>query len=116
MEVRKCKFRPQRFREQASSFWASAVTVQLIWFYSNSDSERPPALILRKVLMGKIIKMGTSGGSIRPSASDKTRSHSTWLGPVSETYSISPVGLGPYPFQDNAATIYTIANTGATLM
>jgi hypothetical protein len=63
MEVRKCEFRSQRFREQASRFWASAVTVQPIWFYSNSDSERPPALILRKVLMGKMIKMGTSGGS-----------------------------------------------------
>ena len=36
---------------------------QPIWSYSNSDSERPPALILRKVLMGKMIKMGTSGGS-----------------------------------------------------
>src|SRR5260370_28893950 len=35
--------------------------------------------------------------------------NSTWLGPVSETYSISPAGSGPYPFQDNAATIYTIA-------
>jgi hypothetical protein len=42
--------------------------------------------------------------------------NSTWLGPVSETYSISPAGSGPYPFQDNAATIYTIANTGAMLI
>src|SRR5260370_31742589 len=36
--------------------------------------------------------------------------NSTWLGPVGETYSISPAGSGPYPFPDNAATIYTIAN------
>jgi hypothetical protein len=41
---------------------------------------------------------------------------STWLGPVSETYTISPAGSGLYPFQDNAATIVTIANTGATLL
>jgi hypothetical protein len=41
--------------------------------------------------------------------------NSTWLGPVGETYSISPAGSGLYPFQDNAATIYTIANTGAML-
>jgi hypothetical protein len=42
--------------------------------------------------------------------------NSTWLGPVSETYSISPAGSGSYPFQDNAATIYTIANAGAMLI
>src|SRR5208282_1269816 len=42
--------------------------------------------------------------------------NSTWLGPVGETYSISPAGSGLYPFQDNAATIYTIANTGAKLL
>ena len=34
---------------------------------------------------------------------------STWLDPVGETYSISPAGSGLYPFQDNVATIYTIA-------
>src|ERR1700722_19188085 len=27
-------------------------------------------------------------------------SNSTWLGPVGETYSISPAGSGLYPFQD----------------
>jgi len=41
---------------------------------------------------------------------NRSTSNSTWLGPVSETYSISPAGSGPYPLQDNAATIYTIAN------
>jgi hypothetical protein len=41
--------------------------------------------------------------------------NSTWLGPVGETYSISPAGSGHILFQDNAATIYTIANTGAML-
>ena len=41
--------------------------------------------------------------------------NSTWPGPVSETYSVSPSGSGRSPFQDNAATIYTIANTGAML-
>ena len=39
--------------------------------------------------------------------------NSTWPGPVSENYSISAAGSGLSPFQDNAATIYTIANTGA---
>jgi DNA-binding transcriptional MerR regulator len=29
---------------------------------------------------------------------------------------LSPAGSGLYPFQDNAATIYTIANAGATLI
>jgi hypothetical protein len=29
---------------------------------------------------------------------------------------ISPSGSGPCPFQDNTATIYTIANTGAMLI
>jgi len=43
------------------------------------------------------------------------RLNSTWPGPVGETYSVSPAGSGRYPFQDNAATIYTIANTGAML-
>jgi hypothetical protein len=47
---------------------------------------------------------------------NRSKLNSTWLGPVSETYSISPAGSGPYPFQDNAATIYTIANTGAMLL
>jgi len=41
--------------------------------------------------------------------------NSTWPGPVGETYSVSPSGSGCSPFQDNAATIYTIANTGAML-
>jgi hypothetical protein len=41
--------------------------------------------------------------------------NSTWLGPVGETYSLSPAGSGHILFQDNAATIYTIANTGAML-
>jgi hypothetical protein len=41
--------------------------------------------------------------------------NSTWLGPGGETYSISPAGSGHILFQDNAATIYTIANTGAML-
>src|ERR1019366_85606 len=36
--------------------------------------------------------------------------NSTWLGPVGKNYTFSPAGSGPYPFQDNAATIYTIAN------
>jgi len=41
--------------------------------------------------------------------------NSTWLGPVGETYTISPAGSGLFPFQEKAATIYIIANTGATL-
>ena len=36
--------------------------------------------------------------------------------PGRRNYSTSPAGTGPYPFQDNAATIYTIANTGAMLL
>jgi len=42
--------------------------------------------------------------------------NSTRPGPVGETHSISPAGSGLYPFQDNAATIYTIANDGAMLI
>jgi hypothetical protein len=42
--------------------------------------------------------------------------NSTWPGLVGETYSISPAGSGLYPFQDNAATIYTIANARAMLV
>ncbi len=41
--------------------------------------------------------------------------NSTWLGPVGETHTFSPAGSGLSPFQDNAATIFTIANTGAML-
>jgi hypothetical protein len=37
-----------------------------------------------------------------------------FIGPVGETYS-APSGAGRSPFQDNAATIYTNANTGAML-
>jgi hypothetical protein len=42
--------------------------------------------------------------------------NSTWPGPVGETCSISPAGSAPYPFQDRAATIDPIANTGAMLL
>jgi hypothetical protein len=41
--------------------------------------------------------------------------NSTWPGPVDEIYSISPTGSYLCPFQDNAATIYTIAITEAML-
>jgi len=41
--------------------------------------------------------------------------NSTWLGPVGESYTISPSGSGLFPFRENAATIYTIASTGAML-
>jgi hypothetical protein len=37
--------------------------------------------------------------------------NSTGLGPVGETFTISPSGSGLSPFQDNAATISTIAKT-----
>src|SRR6266550_1880927 len=60
-----------------------------------------------------------SSGATEPSRESygcSSTLNSTWLGPVSETYSISPAGSGPHPFQDNAATIYTIANTGAMLL
>ena len=36
-------------------------------------------------------------------------------GPVGETYSLSPAGSDRSPFQDNAATIYTITHTGTML-
>jgi hypothetical protein len=42
--------------------------------------------------------------------------NSTWPGPVGETYTISPAGSDPHPFQDNAATIDPIANTRAMLL
>jgi len=42
--------------------------------------------------------------------------NSTWLGPVGENVTVSPAGSGLSPFQDNAATIHTIANTGAMLL
>jgi hypothetical protein len=42
-------------------------------------------------------------------------SNSAWPGPVGEDYSNSPAGSGRSPFQDNAATIYLIATTGAML-
>jgi len=42
--------------------------------------------------------------------------NSTWLGSVGETYSISPAGSGLSPFQDKAATIFTIANTESMLL
>ena len=36
--------------------------------------------------------------------------------PGRRNFTISPAGSGPSPFQDNAAAIYTIANTGAMLL
>ena len=42
-------------------------------------------------------------------------SHSTWLGPVSEAYTLSPSGSALVLVQDDAATISIIANTGAML-
>jgi len=41
--------------------------------------------------------------------------HSTWLGPVSEAYTLSPAGSALILVQDDAATIFVIANTGAML-
>jgi hypothetical protein len=43
------------------------------------------------------------------------RLHSTWLGPVGEAYTISPAGSALILVQDDAATIFVIANTGAML-
>ena len=36
--------------------------------------------------------------------------------PGRRNFTISPAGSGSSPFQDNAAAIYTIANTGAMLL
>src|SRR6266481_5266496 len=41
---------------------------------------------------------------------------STRLGPVGDPYTVSPSGSGRRSFQNNAATIYTIASTGAMLL
>jgi len=41
---------------------------------------------------------------------------STRLGPVGDPYTVSPSGSGRCSFQNNAATIYTIASTGAMLL
>jgi len=40
----------------------------------------------------------------------------TRLGPVGDLYTVSPSGSGRCSFQNNAATIYTIASTGAMLL
>jgi len=42
--------------------------------------------------------------------------NSTWLGPVRRNLHILPTGVEPCPLQDNIATIFTIANTGAMLI
>jgi len=42
--------------------------------------------------------------------------NSTWLGPVGDPYTVSPSGSGLCSFQNNAATIFTIASTGAMLL
>jgi hypothetical protein len=42
--------------------------------------------------------------------------NSTRLGPVGDPYTVSPSGSGRCSFQINAATIYTIASTGAMLL
>ena len=42
--------------------------------------------------------------------------NSTRLGPVGDPYTVSPSGSGRCSFQNNAATIYTIASTGAMLL
>jgi hypothetical protein len=44
------------------------------------------------------------------------RVNSTRLGPVGDPYTVSPSGSGRCSFQNNAATIYTIASTGAMLL
>jgi len=42
--------------------------------------------------------------------------NSTRLGPVGDHYTVSPSGSSRCSFQNNAATIYTIACTGAMLL
>jgi len=42
--------------------------------------------------------------------------NSTRLGPVGDLYTVSPSGSGRCSFQNHAATIYTIASTGAMLL
>src|SRR6266568_8211109 len=42
--------------------------------------------------------------------------NSTRLGPVGDPYTVSPSGSGRCSFQNHAATIYTIASTGAMLL
>jgi len=42
--------------------------------------------------------------------------NSTRLGPVGDPYTVSPSGSGRRSLQNNAATIYTIASTGAMLL
>jgi hypothetical protein len=42
--------------------------------------------------------------------------NSTWPGPRSETYTISPSGSGHFLCKDNARPIQVIANTGAMLI
>jgi hypothetical protein len=42
--------------------------------------------------------------------------NSTRLGPVGDPYTVSPSGSGRCSFQNDAATIYTIASTGAMLL
>ena len=42
--------------------------------------------------------------------------NSTRPGPVGDPYTVSPSGSGRCSFQINAATIYTIASTGAMLL
>jgi hypothetical protein len=48
-------------------------------------------------------------------ASSLPMSNSTWPGPVSENYSISPAGSGRSPFQDNARHHIHNRQTGAML-
>jgi hypothetical protein len=43
------------------------------------------------------------------------RLHSTWLSPVGEACTISPAGSALILVQDDAATIFVTANTGAML-
>jgi len=42
--------------------------------------------------------------------------NSTRPGPVGDPYTVSPSGSGRCSFQNHAATIYTIASTGAMLL
>jgi len=43
------------------------------------------------------------------------RLHSTWFSPVGEACTISPAGSALILLQDDAATIFATANTGAML-
>jgi len=85
---------------------------QVVIFALELPHDLPPLLAVHLVPMPPLARSGwLPFSALLIFHSNPLLLNSTGLGPVGESFTISPSGSGLSPFQDNAATISTIAKT-----